>query len=369
MELENLRVSQEELSLRLNSFVIEESPMEREVLLGEGETPRSIIPEDIVQEAEEPTFQILGTASTPTGALTSPEVAATPFREIKQGFVQEFPATPAPSPMMPSPLATPLQMSPLSSSSSAPMETRKLGPIFRSGFGETPGEETPSIPIEFTQEATAMPMTPPTQISEELPSSPATTILPIVQPSPPMAPSEELAIPISVPKVPIVPTGKTYLIPWHIQSPTEELQVLLKWLLETLVNVGEDRVRLLISGEVAGKETLNGFTAYFLTNNDFASKDQLEHWQKTFPHLMDTIQSSGLLQIPFQIEIRQGESLGWSLRSELSWPHVVESMVVVVPSHWQKFKENREYDPAAEPLTFEEEVLQLAQCPVIQFKL
>jgi hypothetical protein len=51
------------------------------------------------------------------------------------------------------------------------------------------------------------------------------------------------------------------------------------------------------------------------------------------------------------------------------WPHIAESMVVVVPSHWQKFEENREYDPAAEPVTFEEEVLQLAQCPVIQFKL
>ena len=76
------------------------------------------------------------------------------------------------------------------------------------------------------------------------------------------------------------------------------------------------------------------------------------------------VENTGLAKIPFQIEIRRNESLAWSIRTELQWPHANDQVVVVVPTSVYEYEENP--GPAR---TYEELVLRSAPCTVVQFKV
>lgn len=149
-----------------------------------------------------------------------------------------------------------------------------------------------------------------------------------------------------VPKLP-----KTYLIPWDMNAPPYDLSKIVRWILETVYRP-EDYVKILISGELPGEETREGEISH-LFGNDIYDRNRSE-LRSQFPLLSQMIEMTGLDKIPFQIEIRRGESLGWSLRSEFQWPHVNEQLVVVVPSH------------GAQNPTFEQFVLGAAPCSVIE---
>lgn len=151
------------------------------------------------------------------------------------------------------------------------------------------------------------------------------------------------------PKVP-----KTYLIPWDMNAAPEYLFEIVQWILRTVFEP-DDYVKILISGELQGEETREGEISHLIGNEVFTkNKKQL---QAQFPLLVQVIETSGLEKVPFQIEIRRNESLGWSLRSEFQWPHMQEQLVVVVPSL------------GPEHPGFEQFVLSVAPCPVIECPL
>jgi hypothetical protein len=144
---------------------------------------------------------------------------------------------------------------------------------------------------------------------------------------------------------------KTYLVPWDMNAPPECLSQVVRWLLENIFSPGE-YIKILISGELKGEETREGEISHMIGNDVFSkNKNQL---QAQFPLLVQMVESTGLDKVPFQIEIRRGESLSWSLRSEFQWPHMHEQLTVVVPSL------------GPEQRGFEQFVLSMAPCPVIE---
>lgn len=91
---------------------------------------------------------------------------------------------------------------------------------------------------------------------------------------------------------PPAPTGKTFLVPWHLQDPPAELTQLVRWVLGSLAKPGEDQLRLLISGEYEGRESLEGFTSHLLTNEHF--KDSEVKIRNAFPLLFGLAEETGL---------------------------------------------------------------------------
>jgi hypothetical protein len=117
-----------------------------------------------------------------------------------------------------------------------------------------------------------------------------------------------------------------------------------------------DSIKVLISGELQGDNSFEGEVVLLFGNERFqAEREQL---RQQYPNLVVMIEQSGLERIPFQVEVRRGETLGWSMRSEFQWPHVNEQLMVVVPSHYkQRWPET----------SFESFILEAAPCPVVEF--
>jgi len=211
------------------------------------------------------------------------------------------------------------------------------------------------------------------------PPTPTTSFIPIVQ-QPPInagtptkypvpeetsAYSEALQIEpeVSVPLQTARSLPKTYLIPWHMSDDPGPLQNCLHWLLQTVHQRG-DMIKILISGEVEGGFTMEGYIGMLIT--DMSYLKEKEQLRRIYPTLIQIIEQSGLEaeasqgSCQFQIEIRRNESLSWSIRSEFQWPHVEEQLVVVAVSHLNE-------PPGQRP--YEEFILKAAPCQVIDYKI
>lgn len=211
------------------------------------------------------------------------------------------------------------------------------------------------------------------------PPTPTTSFIPIVQ-QPSIITGTPTKVPVSVPgetsaysetlkiqpeiQVPLKTSlPKTYLIPWHMSDDPGPLQNCLHWLLQTVHQHG-DLIKILISGEVEGGVTMEGYIDMLITDMSYL-KDK-EQLRQIYPTLVQIIEQSGLEaeaskgSCQFQIEIRRKESLSWSLRSEFQWPHVEEQLIVVAVSHLNE-------PPGKRP--YEEFILKAAPCQVIDYKI
>ncbi len=268
-----------------------------------------------------------------------------------------------------------------------PSTTPSEGLIFRTSLTESAGSVQvergiPFIPATPVTEPVAMEVPPAPrkmqvggEVREELariegereglvapPPTPKTGFLPIVQPS--LSASEGYSetlqvIPESI-QVPVQvrpPLPKTYLIACDMNKDQPQfIKEMVQWTIQTLLNP-EDLVKILISGELQGPETKEGYISDIITNESF-SQDK-EKVVGKYPLLTEMVETSGLLNHQFQIEIRRSESLGWSLRSEFQWPHVNEQMIVIVPSYQHSGHIGESFDGF---------ILKAAPCPVVEFK-
>lgn len=203
------------------------------------------------------------------------------------------------------------------------------------------------------------------------PSTPTTGFLPIVQRPAELAAlstatqgtssefSERLELVPEAMQAPPVqempPKPKTFLLPWSMYDDPDQLINIVAWTINEAMGP-IDSIKILITGELQGEESFEGEIALLFGNDLFnAERDQLS---QQYPNLVNMIEQSGLTKVPFQVEVRRGETLGWSMRSEFQWPHVNEQLMVVVPSHYQQRWPQQ---------SFESFILRAAPCPVIEF--